>query len=58
MSLEGKNRYLFSYSNKQIEGKRFQYKDFEKQNHIIAHLGILILLAHHFGQHNSNIAHS
>lgn len=30
----------------------------KKQNHIIAHLGILILLAHHFGQHNSNIAHS
>ena len=30
MSLEGKNRYLFSYSNKQIEGKKFQYKDFEK----------------------------
>lgn len=30
MSLEGKNRYLFSYSSKQIESKKFQYKDFEK----------------------------
>lgn len=30
MSLEGKNRYLFSYSSKQLDNKKFQYKDFEK----------------------------
>lgn len=30
MSLKGKNKYLFSYSNKQLENKKFLYKDFEK----------------------------
>ena len=32
MSLEGKNRKVFSYNNEDRRGSNFMYKDFEKCN--------------------------